>query len=81
MATTSEARRDFQHGLIRGFTIERVPMETRAIMVTLLYTGRATKDREPLGDTRSKKARMFKTYDAAVSALEQIGFNVAVIGS
>lgn len=78
MATMAESKRDFENGIIRGFRIERVMGKK---VVVLLYVSRSGISEDWLDDARTKTARQFKTYDAAVSALEQVGFSVDVIGS
>lgn len=79
MATTAQAKRDFATGNIRAFKIIREI--DRRVFVELLYTAASGIGTDHLDDARTKQTRMFKTTDAAISALEQIGFNCNVIGS
>lgn len=71
--TISDAKRDFRLGYLGQCVIER----------SVLSAGWRVKvgpERNqvlhPLVDARSKEWRLFKSLDAAVSALESIGFQV-----
>lgn len=69
--TMDLAKRDFSIGYLESFQIDRA----------LLANGwnvrlKGGTNRGPLVDAREKKPRVFKTLDAAVVALEQIGFKV-----
>lgn len=71
------AKKDLQAGYLTGYQIDRVSMEY-GWTITLRAWG-TTKSRAATGwlvDARTKKSRVFKTLDAAVKALEQIGFKV-----
>jgi len=70
--TMAQAKRDFSIGLLTDFHIQRVVMGSG----WCVWLGGAGYHRGPLVDARSNKLREFKTLDAAVSALEQIGFKV-----
>jgi hypothetical protein len=68
--TLALAKHDFETGALRHFSIARVPLSS----YWCVQLGGA-----PLGflvDARSKERRLFKTVDAAVAAVEQIGFKV-----
>jgi hypothetical protein len=81
MATMAEAKRDFENGVIRGFRIVKGMDYAGGKALELLYTANAAKQVDWMLDARTKRTRIFKTYDAAVSAAEMIGFNVDVLGS
>lgn len=75
--TMADAKRDFKMGYLAQFVIER----------NVLSPGWRVKigpERNqvlhPLVDARTKQWRVFKTLDAAVSSLEEIGFEVNVLG-
>jgi len=75
--TMSDAKRDFKMGYLSQYVIER----------NVLSPGWRVKigpERNqvlhPLVDARSKQWRLFKSLDAAVSSLEEIGFEVNVLG-
>ena len=67
--TMAEAKRDFGYGLLADYGMQRVMGEWSVVLS-------GTSMRGALVDARGKTPRMFKTLDAAVSALEQIGFSV-----
>lgn len=73
MATMAEAKRDFDNGVLRCY---RIVLTMGVKTVELEYLTRAGIGTDTLDDARTKKTRQFKTWDAAVSALEQIGFQV-----
>lgn len=75
--TMADAKRDFKMGYLSQYVIER----------NVLSPGWRVKigpERNqvlhPLVDARTKQWRLFKSLDAAVSALEEIGFEVNVLG-
>jgi len=75
--TMADAKRDFRLGYLGQYVIER----------NVLSPGWRVKigpERNqvlhPLVDARSHEWRLFKTLDAAVSALEEIGFEVNILG-
>lgn len=75
--TMADAKRDFKMGYLAQYVIER----------NVLSAGWRVKlgpERNqvlhPLVDARTKQWRLFKSLDAAVSALEEIGFEVNVLG-
>lgn len=70
--TLSLAKRDFTAGHLKGFHIERAPMAF-GWCVQL----RGGTNRGPLVDARTHSARVFKTLDSAVAAIESIGFKVS----
>jgi len=75
--TMADAKRDFKMGYLAQYLIER----------NILSPGwwvkigpERNKVLHPLVDARTKQWRLFKSLDAAVSALEEIGFKVNVLG-
>jgi len=74
MATLSEMKRDFDRGLYKNFSIDR-------IMGELTITCEGTFGHETLVDQRTKQPRTFKSYDTAIRAAEQIGFQFTQITS
>lgn len=75
MNTMAQAKRDFQIGYLTKYHIERAPLSTG----WMLYLGEGNAAGW-LVDARSKEARVFKTLDSVVSALESIGFEVSRLG-
>jgi hypothetical protein len=68
----AQAKRDFSIGYLTSYSISRVPMSNDEWCVQL----KGGVNRGPLIDARDKSVRRFKTVDACVSAIEQIGFKV-----
>lgn len=66
----AQAKRDFERGMLRGFSIKDHVMFDYVIV---LHS--ATGD-DVLTKARTADARNFKTFDAAVRVLRQIGFKV-----
>jgi len=73
--TMAQAKRDFQIGYLTDFQIQRAAMLS-GWWVSL----KGGTNRGHLVDARAKEPRLFKTLDAAVIALEQIGFKVEGLG-
>lgn len=73
--TLALAKRDFGVGYLTDFHIERAPMVSGWVVQL-----RGGTNRGPLVDARSKTARVFKTLDSAVAAIESIGFKVEGLG-
>ena len=77
--TMAQAKRDFEMGYMETFNIQR---ETFCVLpqqphwVVFLKAGT---NRGPLLAARGGRAREFKTIDAAVAAIEQIGFRVEAL--
>lgn len=69
--TMALAKRDFEIGRLSGFSIERALIDSGWSVVL-----RASNSNGPLVDARLHQPRVFKTLDAAVLALESIGFKV-----
>ena len=69
--TTAQAKRDFQIAFLTKFRIERSPLNTGWLVI--LGEGLAEGF---LVDAARKEQRVFKSLDGAVSALEDIGFNI-----
>jgi hypothetical protein len=72
--TLAQAKRDHQIGYLTAYAFERSPL-SRCWMVAL-GSGNA---RGWLTDARSNTPREFKSLDSAVSAIEQIGFEVNAV--
>ncbi|AOJ44301.1 hypothetical protein WJ28_11705 [Burkholderia thailandensis] len=70
--TMAQAKRDFGIGYLTGFQFERLALASDVWLVRLAG-GTA---RGALVDARSRSPRQFKSLDAAVAAVEQIGFRV-----
>ncbi len=70
--TMAQAKRDFHIGHMESFHFER-PLWANSGWIVQLKAGAM---RGPLVASRGVDARVFKTLDAAVSAVEQIGFKV-----
>lgn len=75
--TMADAKRDFSMGYLAQYVIER----------NILSPGwrvkvgpKENKALHPLVDARSHEWRLFKTLDAAVAALVEIGFDVDFLG-
>lgn len=73
--TMAQAKRDFENGLFRAFIIDR---SMSGWCVILQGTGKIGEGW--LIDARRKEVRVFKTLDAAVAALGEIGFEVGRLG-
>lgn len=69
--TMVQAKRDFEIGYLTDFHVTRAALGDGWNLMLRGGTNRGS-----LVDARSKSPRVFKTLDAAVSALEQIGFKV-----
>lgn len=70
--TMAQAKRDFQIGYLSAARLKRYPMQGAGWFVWLgegMAAGWLT-------DARTKQPREFKSADSAISALEQIGFEV-----
>ncbi len=73
--TMAQAKRDFENGLFRAFRIDRT---MAGWSVALQGSGKIGEGW--LLDARLKQPRNFKTLDASVAALTQIGFQVDSLG-
>jgi hypothetical protein len=69
--TMAQAKRDFMIGYLESYEIERA-----FIGQGWVVRFKGGTNRGPLVDARSHEARIFKTLDAAVVAIEQVGFRV-----
>jgi hypothetical protein len=74
--TMADAKKQFALGIIKGYAIDRA-MKQNVVRFSL----QVDKQRSVgvLVDARTKQPRAFKTLDAAVSAIEQVGFSVGVL--
>lgn len=77
--TMAEAKRDFSMGYLGHFEIQRAVLETG--WRVLFGEGRRSDRSTPyfLVDARTKEPRLFKTLDAAVAAIEEVGFEVNLL--
>lgn len=73
--TMAKAKEDQARGLLVGVSLERAPLGGWSVR---LVSSLATDGTGWLVDARSKTARVFKTADAALGAVAEIGlvFNV-----
>ena len=74
MNTLAQTKRDFEIGYLSAYRLERAPMSEG--WQIYLGSGNAA---GWLVDARSKQPRIFKTLDAAIKTLEEIGFKVLVL--
>lgn len=70
--TMAQSKRDFDIGYLTEFEVKRWPLAGLGWFVWLGQGNAAGW----LVDARTKEPRQFKTLDAAVAALESIGFKV-----
>jgi hypothetical protein len=71
--TMAKAKEDFGRGLLVGVSLDRAPLGGWSVRLT------SSLPRDGTGwlvDARSKTARVFKTADAALSAVEEIGLAI-----
>lgn len=73
--TMAQAKRDFKRGFVRGASLV-APLPSEGGWWVLINDNGMFGG--PLVDARSGEIRFFKTTDAAISALHQIGFSLAV---
>jgi len=71
--TMAQAKRDFSIGYLTGYGFERFTLGGVSSWYVRLSGGSA---RGSLVDARSKQVREFRSLDAAVRAVEEIGFKV-----
>lgn len=72
--TMAQAKRDFSRGLLDGVRVVNIGM---GLGWTVIIRSRLGMDGAGyLVDARSKEPRKFRTADAAIAAVEQIGFRV-----
>lgn len=69
--TMAEAKRDLSIGYMTKFSIQKAVMGDGWEVHLIAGTNNG-----PLVDARSRTARQFKTLDAAIKAVEEIGFKV-----
>ena len=73
--TMEQAKRDFTLGYLTKYEIHRQPLDSAGWSVVLSDGS----NRGALVDARTRSPRVFKTLDAAVSAVEQVGFSVDML--
>lgn len=71
--TMAKAKEDSGRGLLVGVSLDRAPLGGWSVRLTSSLASDGT---GWLVDARSKTARVFKTADAALSAVEEIGLVV-----
>jgi hypothetical protein len=75
--TMAQAKRDFQRGYITGASLVAPLPSEGGWWVIVESSGGLEPGGSPLVDARTKQVRYFKTADAAINALHQIGFSPA----
>lgn len=75
--TMAEAKRYFEMGMLKGYTLQE--MLGLGVEVQFEVETREQRLHGVLADARTKKARAFKSWDGAVSALRQVGFQVQLV--
>ena len=75
MATMAQAKRDFQLGYLTAYQVKRWDLASGGCPGWFVWLGQGNAAGW-LVDARSHDPRQFKTLDAAIQALEQIGFKV-----
>lgn len=75
--TMADAKRDFKMGYLAQYVIERNAL---AAGWRVKLGPERNQVLHPLVDARTKQWRLFKSLDAAVSSLEEIGFEVNILG-
>lgn len=76
--TMAQAKRDFERGYITGAAlVAPLPLEG-GWWVIIESSGGFQPGGSPLVDAKTKQVRYFKTADAAISAIHQIGFKKSV---
>jgi hypothetical protein len=75
--TVAQAKRDFEIGYLTDFSLERFALDAGAEWSVRLAGGSA---RGVLVDARNKEPRTFRSLDAAIAAIESIGFRVEGLG-
>lgn len=76
MATMAQAKDYFQRDLLAAYAVGRV-LDYWLVRMQFKDSG----GEFPLVDARSKQPRHFKTLDAAVRAIEEVGFDVSQLNS
>lgn len=71
MATIAQLKRDHGFGLVKSARLYRI---FDNILVEFAYQGQMSM--QTLDDARTKKPRYFKSFDAAVRAVESVGLSV-----
>ena len=77
--TMADAKRDFRMNHIGFYRIERAAVQLGWFVLFGEGRNNGEKDAYPLVDARSRQSRLFKTLDAAVSAIEEVGFEVNLL--
>lgn len=71
LITLAMAKRDFAHGFCKGCRIERAAFNHGWHVLVIMHSQNWL-----IVDARGKQARVFKTLDAALHVVEDIGFRV-----
>ena len=74
--TMADAKKDFHRGLLSGFAFER---NLGQIHVVFEVAAGGTTLYAQLVDARTRKVRFFKSWDSAVRAVEEVGFQVSTL--
>jgi len=79
--TMAEAKKDFERGLLTGFQIyDSSPIMDGGVTWSVSLSAKQLKvDGGALVDARTKKDRVFRTLDAAVKAVREIGFRATTL--
>ncbi len=72
-STLTQAKRDFENGYLQRYVVQRTPMASTWQIWLGNQAGWLVSQRD------EAKPREFKTLDAAISALESIGFRITAI--
>jgi hypothetical protein len=75
--TTPQAKRDFEIGYLNTFHLEKAPMAD----TWQVWLGAGNGAGWLVSQRDKVNPRQFKTIDAAISAIEEIGFKVEYLGA
>jgi hypothetical protein len=79
--TMAEAKRDFKRGHLDTWRIDRMKLQEglgKPYFRWFVRVGREGRPLDLLGDARTRMPREFVSVEAAIGALEQIGFEVGL---
>ncbi len=79
--TVSEAKRDFERGFLKGFSVFRLFDQGSDGWHQPVWFVEfdSTAGKQRLVDTRTRKVRHFKSFDGLISTMESIGFKVSSV--
>jgi hypothetical protein len=75
-ATIKELKRDFELGYLKSYRIMKAGITIKIWNVQFMDVGNNPFN---LVDARTKQTREFKSLDGAISAVEEVGFEINVI--